>query len=78
MLFEFQNRPAESYDELSKKLNRGLIRIQKHSDTTILNVEDRLNDRIPGVNSRKEEYFYNVLLQNQITVSTVSDLQVNI
>ena len=68
----------ESHEELSRKIDKGFIRIQKHVDTTISNVEDRLNEIIKSNDLRSEENFNNMIFQNQITVATVSDLSVNI
>ena len=45
LLIEFHNRQAESHEELSKKIDRGFIRMQKDVDTTISNVEHSLNNR---------------------------------
>ena len=57
LLVEFQNRQAELHKELSKKINKGFIRIQKHVDTTISNAEDRLNIIISSNDLRNEENF---------------------
>ena len=64
--------------ELSRKLNKSFMRMQKHVDTTILNVQDRFNVIIKNNDIRHEENFNNMLFKNQITVSTVTDLNVNI
>ena len=42
----FKEQLQDSHEELSRKPNKGFIRVQKHMDTTISNVEDRLNDGI--------------------------------
>ena len=43
---KFKQQLQHRHEELSRKLNKGFIRVQEHMDTTISNVEDRLNDRI--------------------------------
>ena len=43
---DYRQRQAESYDELSRKLTRKNFKIHKLTETTVSNVEDRMNYRI--------------------------------
>ena len=52
--------------------------MQKHVDTTILNVEVRFNVILQNNDFRHEKNFNNMIFQNQITGSTVTDLNVKI
>ena len=52
--------------------------MQKHVDTTISNVEEKLNVLNRSNDLRNDENFNNMIFQNQITVAAVSDLDVNI
>ena len=60
-----------SRHELSKMLDKGFSKMQKHIDTNINNVVVTMNEKIV----QQVDYFDNMVLQHQMTISTFGDFK---
>ena len=60
-----------SRHELSKMLDKGFSKMQKHIDTNINNVVVTMNEKI----GQQVDYFDNMVLQHQMTISTFGDFK---